>query len=130
LHLDEVAVVIAGVPFCLWRAVDSEGVVLDLRVQRRRDKAAAVTLTRKLLKEYGSLAPSTLSCARKRLSLLDRERKRGSRPSRCRGQQNSPSFCLLFQIAADSIGLRGGAPTNYPILKNPRPTKANDERAK
>jgi transposase-like protein len=41
-HLDEMAVVIAGRQFWLWRAVDDEGEVLDLLVQRRRDKAAAV----------------------------------------------------------------------------------------
>ena len=40
-HLDEMAVVIAGRQFWLWRAVDDEGEVLDLLVQRRRDKATA-----------------------------------------------------------------------------------------
>jgi transposase-like protein len=34
----------------LWRAVDSEGEVLDMLVQRGCDKAAAVKLLRKLLK--------------------------------------------------------------------------------
>jgi hypothetical protein len=48
-HLDEMAVTIAGRQFWLWRAVDDEGEVLDLLVQRRRDKAAAVKLMRKLL---------------------------------------------------------------------------------
>src|ERR1700754_1202010 len=42
-HLDEVVVVISGNRFFLWRAVDSEGEVLDLLVQRRRDKTAALT---------------------------------------------------------------------------------------
>ena len=37
----------------LWRAVDDEGEVLDVLVQRRRDKAAALKLMRKLLKKYG-----------------------------------------------------------------------------
>jgi putative transposase len=41
-HLDEMAVLIAGRRFWLWRAVDDEGEVLDLLVQRRRDKTAAV----------------------------------------------------------------------------------------
>jgi putative transposase len=49
-HLDEMAATIAGRQFWLWRAVDDEGEVLDLLVQRRRDKAAAVKLMRKLLK--------------------------------------------------------------------------------
>jgi putative transposase len=58
-HLDEMAVVIAGRQFWLWRAVDDEGEVLDLLVQRRRDKAAAVKLMRKLLKKQG-FAPDVL----------------------------------------------------------------------
>jgi transposase-like protein len=53
------AVVIAGRRFWLWRAVDDEGEVLDLLVQRRRDKAAAGKLMRKLLKKQG-FAPDVL----------------------------------------------------------------------
>ena len=49
-HLDEVALKIAGVKHWLWRAVDQAGVVLDVLVQRRRDKRAATRLLRKLLK--------------------------------------------------------------------------------
>src|SRR6202041_1262120 len=58
-HLDEMAVVIAGRQFWLWRAVDDEGEVLDLLVQPRRDKAAAVKLMRKLLKKQG-FAPDVM----------------------------------------------------------------------
>src|ERR1700733_12106561 len=58
-HFDEMAVTIAGQQFCLWRAVDDEGGVLDLLVQRGRDKAAAVKLMRKLLKKQG-FAPGVL----------------------------------------------------------------------
>src|SRR5438874_2472195 len=36
-----------------WRAGDHEGEVLDMLVQRRRDKRAAVRLMRKLLKQQG-----------------------------------------------------------------------------
>ena len=53
------AVLIAGRRFWLWRAVDDEGEVLDLLVQRRRDKTAAVKLMRKLLKKHG-FAPDVL----------------------------------------------------------------------
>ena len=49
-HLDEMAVQIGGRRVWLWRAVDSEGELLDLLVQPRRDKAAAEKLMRKLLK--------------------------------------------------------------------------------
>jgi putative transposase len=40
-HLDEVVLKIAGVKHWLWRAVDQAGVVLDVLVQRRRNKQAA-----------------------------------------------------------------------------------------
>ena len=43
----------------LWRAVDSEGDILDILVQPRRNKAAALKLIRKLLKKQG-FAPSML----------------------------------------------------------------------
>jgi putative transposase len=49
-HLDAVAIKIAGVKHWLWRAVDQAGMVLDVLVQRRRDKRAAKRLLRKLLK--------------------------------------------------------------------------------
>ena len=37
----------------LWRAVDCEGEVLDILVQRRRNKKAALKLMRKLLRKQG-----------------------------------------------------------------------------
>src|SRR5918994_3707746 len=49
-HLDEVAIKIAGVKHWLWRAVDQTGMVLDVLIQRRREKRAAKRLLRKLLK--------------------------------------------------------------------------------
>lgn len=52
-HLDEVFVSINGKRMYLWRAVDSEGEVLDILVQSRRNKKAALTLLRKLLKKQG-----------------------------------------------------------------------------
>jgi len=52
-HLDEMVVRIAGRRMYLWRAVDQEGEILDLLIQPRRDKRAAVRLMRKLLKKQG-----------------------------------------------------------------------------
>ncbi len=49
-HLDEVVLTIAGVKHWLWRAVDQNGMVLDILVQSRRDTRAAKRLMRKLLK--------------------------------------------------------------------------------
>ena len=44
---------IGGRRLYLWRAVDQEGEVLDLLVQTRRGKRAAVRLMRKLLRKQG-----------------------------------------------------------------------------
>src|SRR5476649_828652 len=52
-HLDEVYLKIDGRIFYLWRAVDAEGEVLDVLVQSRRNKRAALKFMRKLLKKYG-----------------------------------------------------------------------------
>src|SRR3984893_9936836 len=52
-HLDEMVVRIAGRRMHLWRAVDHEGEVLDMLVQRPRDKRGALRLMRKLLRKQG-----------------------------------------------------------------------------
>jgi putative transposase len=78
-HLDEMAVVIGGKRLWLWRAVDSEGEILDMLVQPRRDKTAALRLMRKLLKKQG-YAPTVLvtdrlasyGCARRQLGMRAR----------------------------------------------------------
>ena len=49
-HLDEVYLKIGGCLQYLWRAVDQDGSVLDIRVQPHRDTKAAVRFFRKLLR--------------------------------------------------------------------------------
>src|SRR5476649_1966546 len=49
-HLDEMVVKIRGKRMWLWSAVDDEGEVLDMLVQKRRKTGAALRLLRKLLK--------------------------------------------------------------------------------
>src|SRR5262244_142896 len=49
-HLDEVFLTINGERHYLWRAVDQDDNILDILVQRRRDKHAAKKFFRKLLK--------------------------------------------------------------------------------
>src|SRR5215211_8535370 len=49
-YLDEVFLTIKGERHYLWRAVEQEGNVLDILVQRRRDQRAAKKFFRKLLK--------------------------------------------------------------------------------
>ncbi len=52
--LDEVFVSIRGERHYLWRAVDQDGDVIDILVQRRRNAHAATRFFRKLLKGEGS----------------------------------------------------------------------------
>ncbi len=54
-HLDEVFVAINGRQQYLWRAVDEDGDVLDILVQSRRNRRAAIRFFRKLLKKQGCL---------------------------------------------------------------------------
>jgi transposase-like protein len=58
-HLDEVFVSINGMRMYLWRAVDGEGEVLDILVQSRRNRMAALKLMRRLLKKQG-FAPDSV----------------------------------------------------------------------
>ena len=51
-HLDEVYLKIDGRMVYLWRAVDAEGEALDVLVQSKRNKPAALKLMRKLLRKY------------------------------------------------------------------------------
>ena len=64
-HLDEVYLKIDGRLVYLWRAVDAEGEVLDVLVQTRRNKRAALKLMRKLLKKYAlsQTSSSRMTCA-------------------------------------------------------------------
>jgi putative transposase len=48
--MDEVFIRIQGVQHYLWRAVDQDGVVLDILVQARRDATATKRFFRRLLK--------------------------------------------------------------------------------
>jgi putative transposase len=52
-HRDEMVVSLSGKQMYMWRAVDGEGEVLEILVQPRRDKAAAMRLLRKLLRRQG-----------------------------------------------------------------------------
>ena len=53
-HLDEVFVKIRGELHYLWRAVDQDGDVIDILVQKHRNARAAKRFFRKLLKGQGS----------------------------------------------------------------------------
>jgi putative transposase len=51
-HLDEMTVKINGEYFILWRAADSEGYELDVLLQKRRNKKAAIRFLSRLLGSY------------------------------------------------------------------------------
>jgi len=53
-YLDEVFVKICGVQHYLWRAVDQDGEVVDVFLQRRRDGAAAKRFLKRLLLANGN----------------------------------------------------------------------------
>ena len=58
-HLDEMFVSINGRQLYVWRVVDGEGEVVDILVQPRQDRKAALKLMRKLLKKQG-ITPATI----------------------------------------------------------------------
>ena len=53
-HLDEVQLKIKGKRHWLWRAVDKQGVVLDILVHQRRDQYAAETFLRRVIEATGT----------------------------------------------------------------------------
>lgn len=85
-HLDEAVAKIGGRRMFIWRAVDDEGEVLDVLVQKRRNKKAALKLLRRLLRNTG-VAPETIvtdklasyRAAMKALGLRQRHRPGGMR---------------------------------------------------
>lgn len=53
-HLDEVVVPIDGVKFWLWRAVDANGDVLDILLQKQRNAKAAKRFLKRLIDQFGT----------------------------------------------------------------------------
>ncbi|WP_038462986.1 IS6 family transposase [Candidatus Odyssella acanthamoebae] len=51
-HLDEMALKINGEVFVLWRAVDSDGIELDIFLQKHRNKKSAIRFLSRLLGTY------------------------------------------------------------------------------
>ncbi len=54
-YLDEVFISISGKRQYLWRAVDQDGDVIDILVQNRRNKGAALRFFKKLFKKQASM---------------------------------------------------------------------------
>jgi len=51
-HLDEMYIKMNGKTYYLWRAVDADGMVLDILVQERRNQAAAEAFLRRIVEGY------------------------------------------------------------------------------
>jgi putative transposase len=112
-HLDEMVISIQGKRMYLWRAVDSEGEVLDLLVQSKRDTKAALRLMRKLLKKQG-FAPDELvtdklgsyGAARRELGLAARH-EQGLRKNN-RAENLYEAFSVKCSLWSSGSGSRQG----------------------
>ncbi len=88
-HLDEVYLRIGGRLVYLWRAVDAEGEVLDVLLQTKRNKRAALKFMRKLLKKTGCVPAKLVTdelasygAATRDLGLANRHERGRSRNNR------------------------------------------------
>ena len=142
---------IAGKRMYLWRAVDDEGEVLDMLVQRRRDSRAALRLMRKLLKKQG-FAPKLLvtdklrsyASAFRRLRLTCPHEQRASE-EQSGGELASACKATRTQDAALQIGsirptlsqhacrgpqhLQPTAPSRLPIDATDLPSRGGEQMA-
>ena len=98
-HLDEMAVKIGGKRMWLWRAVDDEGEVLDMLVQKRRNTLAALRLLRKLLKNQG-IHPETFTTdklASYRAAFRELGCRNRHRPGRMLGNNRAENSHLVIR---------------------------------
>tara|TARA_R110001606_G_scaffold392327_1_gene561164 strand:- start:4060 stop:4539 length:480 start_codon:yes stop_codon:yes gene_type:complete len=84
-HIDEMFLKIGGKQFYLWRAVDDEGEVLDILLQSRRNKVAAVKFLRRIMKRHQA-TPDIVVTDKWRASMSA-------------VQDILPSTCHLYQLA-------------------------------
>jgi transposase-like protein len=87
-QLDEVYLKINGKLTYLWRAVDAEGEVLDVFVQSRRHKRAALKLMRKLLRKYAMVPDRLVTDDLRSYGAAARELGIGDRHERGQGKNN------------------------------------------
>jgi putative transposase len=87
-HLDEAYLKIDGRMVYLWRAVDAGGEVLDVRVQSKRNKHAALKLMRKLLKKYAILPERLVTDDLRSYGAAARDLGIGNRHERGRWKNN------------------------------------------
>ena len=98
-HLDEMVVKIGGQRMYLWRAVDDEGEVLDMLVQKRRNRQAATKLLRRLLGNCG-VHPETIvtdKLASYRAALRELGMTSRHRPGRMRENNRAENSHLVIR---------------------------------
>jgi hypothetical protein len=108
-YMDEVFIRIQGIQHYLWRAVDQDGIVLDILVQPQRDAKAAVRFFKKLLnslkyeprvivtdklKSYGVARLQILPTVEHRQSRYVNNRSVSVRPSRTWGSHRAPEWTV------------------------------------
>lgn len=110
-HLDEMVCSIGGRRMYLWRAVDDEGEVLDLLVQRRRDTDAALTASSVKTSCFADGAVTPLSCSCTSAYSMRRLRPRPQlRRSRRRAEQ--PASVRRRRIVPGPSGMLRHHPVN------------------
>lgn len=102
-HLDEVFLTINGERYYLWRAVEQDGNILDILVQRRRHKQAAKTFFRKLLKGLTYVPRVIITDPLQSSGAAKQEMLPGVEPrqrERCLPCLTSPGHALRFLAAS------------------------------
>jgi transposase-like protein len=112
-HVDEVFIRISGKVHYLWRAFDHEGEVLDVLVQSRRDKKAALKLLRRLLKRQEYLPDAIVTdrlpsygAALRQLGLAERHAMlpAGDRTTEQRDRTSQPAVVNASTLGSDRRG--------------------------
>ena len=102
-HLDEVFLTIQGERHYLWRAVDQDGHVLDILMQRRRHKAAAKKFFRRLLKGLRYVPRVMITDKLKSYGVAKRELLPGVEHRQHRYLNNREVLCEAIDKLASTI---------------------------
>ncbi len=112
-HLDEMVCSIGGERMFLWRAVDDEGEVMDMIVQKRRDTGAALKLLRRLLRNQ-RVEPESFVTDGLKSYASDRAARMGHQPS----PWQASTHRRLRDVSTDSR--TAGRQAECPRAKEPR----------
>ena len=138
LALDEMVARIGGERMYLWRAVDDEGEVLDMLVQRRRDSWSALRLMRKLLKKQGFVPKIVVTdklrsyaCAFQRLRLTCRHeqglRKNNRAENSHQAVRRRERKLQRFKSARSAQTVQFTTPSTFNATSSPDPPCGSSE---